>query len=74
MQFVNIAVILLLVNFNFQSQENDDGSRGLWLLGFLPILRGQYTDFSARWYANVGTVLCVTLTINILSPHGSLLF
>lgn len=74
MQYVNIALIILLVNFKVQKQNTDDGGRGLWLLGFLPILRGQYSDFDARWYANVGTVLCITLTINILSPHGSLLF
>ena len=74
MQFVNIALIVLLVNFNLQNQYAEDGGKGLWLLGFMPILRGQYVDFSVGWYNNVGTVLCITLLINILSPHGSLLF
>lgn len=78
MQFTNIALIILLVNFNatkykdFFVQNLPVTENGL-LFGFLPILNGGYTDFSAQWYSNVGAILCVTLTFNIFSPHGSLI-
>lgn len=35
-----------------------------------PILIGDYKDFSALWYKNVGATLCVTLSINVMSPGG----
>ena len=62
MQFTNIAIVILVINFGFL-----DGD----FLGFLPIFNGKYTDFSADWYGNVGKTLCLTLLINIFSPHAS---
>jgi hypothetical protein len=62
MQYINIAVVILVVTFNFLEDD---------LLGFLPILQGSYTGFTPRWYARVGNTLCVTLLINIVSPHIS---
>ena len=48
MQWINIAIIILIVNFDFTV-----GSRvspnGLFL-GFLPIFNGSYPDFVAQWY------------------------
>jgi hypothetical protein len=41
------------------------------LLGFIPILQGEYTDFTSYWYAQVGKTLTLTLMINIFSPHAS---
>jgi hypothetical protein len=40
-------------------------------LGFLPLFNGEYTDFNADWYGNVGKTLCITMLINIFSPHAS---
>jgi len=34
-------------------------------------LKGEYQDFTVDWYKKVGTTLCVTLVINILSPYGA---
>lgn len=65
MQFVNIAIIILLVYFKLGAVENGNFSK------IVPILKGEYTDFTALWYYNVGATLCVTLFINIFSPHIS---
>ena len=64
MQFINIAIIILLVNFNLGDMFDDVkiGHES----GFLA---GEYTDFSALWYYNVGATLCVTLSMNVFSPH-----
>ena len=34
-----------------------------------PILVGDHTDFTALWYRNVGSAICVTLSINVVSPY-----
>lgn len=34
-----------------------------------PILVGDHTDFTALWYKNVGSAICVTLSINVVSPY-----
>jgi Mg2+/citrate symporter len=65
MQFFNIAIVVLAVNFNFDKNENGK------FLGFLPIFNGKYYDFDVFWYANIGKTLCMTLLINIFSPHVS---
>ena len=38
MQFINIAIVILLVNFDFLESP---------FLGFIPILNGDYIDFTA---------------------------
>ena len=48
MQFINIAIVILLVNFNMKL--NTDGEKTLFL-GFLPIFNGENTDFDAAWYS-----------------------
>lgn len=65
MQFVNIAVVVLMVNFNLRALE------GKMLFGFIPILNGEHMDFTVSWYYNVGATLCTTLLFNIFSPHAS---
>ena len=62
MQFTNIAVVILLVNLDLL-----DGD----FLGFIPILNGKYPGFTSDWYAVVGKMICMTLLINIFSPHAS---
>ena len=69
MQFVNIGIIILLVNFNLDILARI--SKDKMIFGFIPILNGEYNDFSIQWYWNVGATLCVTLTFNIFSPHAS---
>ena len=60
MQFINIAFVVLIINFNFS-----DGP----FLGFLPIFNGDYPDFTAFWYTQVGKQICFTLALNIVTPH-----
>jgi len=62
LQYINIAIVILIVNFDFL-----DGK----FLGFLPILDGEFEDFTVQWYSQVGKTLCFTLFINIFSPHAS---
>ena len=62
MQFINIAVVILLVNFKFLEGP---------FLGFIPILNGGFNDFSTYWYSNIGKTLCFTMLVNIVSPHVS---
>jgi hypothetical protein len=35
----------------------------------MPILGGDFKDFSVEWYRQVGAVVCVTMAINVVSPH-----
>lgn len=63
LQFINISLIVLLINFTIPGAEQET------LLGILPVLRGEYSDFTVQWYHNVGATLCVTLTISIISVH-----
>lgn len=64
MQFINIAIVILIVNFNFIGEEE-------LFLGFLPVFNGTFKDFTVGWYGQVGKTLCLTLLINIFSPHAS---
>jgi predicted exporter len=40
-QYINIGIVILLVNFDSLQEP---------LLGFIPILNGDYTGFTAKWY------------------------
>jgi len=62
MQFINIAIVILVVNMQLIQGK---------FLGFLPLFNGQYSDFNSDWYSNVGKTLCLTMLINIFSPHAS---
>jgi len=77
LQYFDIAIIILLVNMNFGVKDllMNAGLRdflarnGLGALLNFPVLAGEYDDFSARWYRNVGAALCFTLCVNVLSPQ-----
>jgi hypothetical protein len=69
MKFINISVIILLVNFNFAVGTNYDQND--LFLGFIPIFNGSYPEFVSDWYKNVGTTLCITMILNIFSPFIS---
>lgn len=62
MQFVNISLVVLLINFNFSDKK---------FLGFIPILNGTHPDFTSYWYSQIGKQLCLTLLLNIFTPHFS---
>ena len=69
MQFINLAVVILLVNFKLELIEDEQ-----MLFGFVPILNGDYDEFTVNWYYKIGATLCITLMINIFSPHASKIF
>jgi hypothetical protein len=74
MQFINIAVIIMLVNFNLDGLEgayerNEDSV--FWR--HVGIFDGAYSDFTVQWYYNIGASICLTMCIAVASPHASYL-
>lgn len=62
MQYMNIALVVLIVNMKLVNGK---------FLGFLPLFNGEYIDFNSGWYENVGKTICLTMVMNIFSPHIS---
>jgi hypothetical protein len=62
--YTNISLLLLIINFNPTKTQGN-------LLGFLPILSGNYFDFDSKWYSDIGTSLQITLMIQLISPFLS---
>lgn len=78
-QFCNTALLMLAINANanyFSSSptvpETGTGTGG-FSLGSLQVLNGEYADFSADWYNDVGVALMLTMIINSFSTHAYLL-
>ncbi|KAE9115247.1 hypothetical protein PF010_g9399 [Phytophthora fragariae] len=78
-QFCNTALLMLAINANanyFSSSPTvpETGtSTGGFSLGSLQVLNGEYADFSADWYNDVGVALMLTMIINSFSTHAYLL-
>ncbi|KAF4322918.1 hypothetical protein BBO99_00003180 [Phytophthora kernoviae] len=78
-QFCNTALLMLAINANgnyFSSSETSaetGTSSGGFSLGSLRVLNGEYSDFSADWYNDVGVALMLTMIINSFSTHAYLL-
>jgi len=66
LQYFNIAIVGLLISMNANVEALDMISESEF-----PILNGNYSDFSTRWYRNIGASLCFTLFINTMSPQLS---
>lgn len=62
-QFINIGVVLLLVNINAHLS-----------IPYFPILDGTYTEFNVRFYKIIGSTLILTMLLNIVSPHAANMF
>lgn len=56
---INTAFIICLINFHIDYDFK------------IPILKGSYTEFSVQWYRLVGSSICVSMCIMIISPHFS---
>lgn len=69
LQFINIGIVVLIINFNL-TETDEKGESEPWL-GFLPIFNGEFSDFSSEWYSQIGKTICLTMLINIFSPHAS---
>ncbi|ETO72246.1 hypothetical protein F444_11601 [Phytophthora nicotianae P1976] len=77
-QFCNTALLMLVINANtnyFSSSPtvSETTSAGGFSLGILEILNGEYSDFSADWYNDVGVTLMLTMILNSFSTHLYLL-
>jgi hypothetical protein len=57
-EFINTAVIILLVNFRLN----------FYLYG-IPIIAGQYSEFSVDWYKMVGSTIILTMLLRLVTPH-----
>jgi len=61
MQFINTAIILVLVNADFVAVSN--------ALPNFPLFTGKYTDLNAGWYVDVGSLIIFSLILNVFIPH-----
>lgn len=59
-QFLNTAIVLLIVNINIASVNRKS-----------PIFTGQFNDIDPLWYSVVGATILFTMIINIFTPHLS---
>ncbi|KAG1700270.1 hypothetical protein DVH05_012075 [Phytophthora capsici] len=78
-QFCNTALLMLVINANANYfsksaivSETGTSNEGI-SLGALQILDGEYSDFSADWYNDVGVALMLTMIINSFSTHAYVL-
>jgi len=65
-QFVNTALIVLLVNAQFAFIESLGLSDGLFGL-----FAGGFSSFVPQWYSAVGVGVCITMLSNVIVPHVS---
>jgi len=59
-QFLNTAIILLIMNIKFQDQTTVAQK-------LQSVIKGRYSDFTPFWFEGVGTVVLLTMFINIFS-------
>lgn len=59
-QFINIAVIVLIVNFDVFEEQ---------LFGFIPFFNGNQRSFDKRFYNNIGKTLQSALMMQIVIPQ-----
>lgn len=57
LQFINIAVIILIINFNFTEEKImvdgdnlEEAEKNKLFLGFLPFFNGEFDDFTSDWF------------------------
>jgi len=65
LSFINVGFVILLVNFNLGAGSEFFEEYNI------PVLQGSFDTFSVEWYRLVGSTICVTLLLNIVTPHGS---
>lgn len=63
-QFINTALIILIVNANF-----DKVSAVYYIPYTKEIFSGEFSDFTREWYVNIGESLVFTMIVCIVSPH-----
>lgn len=66
-QFLNTGIILLIMNIRFE-----DGSTAAQALQ--NAIKGRFYDFSPLWFEGVGTVVLLTMVINVFSTPLMVIF
>ena len=61
-QFVNTGIVVLFVHGKLPNNMNNP-------VASLGVFGGKHDDFTAEWYGNVGSLLCLTMVANIFTPH-----
>lgn len=64
-QFLNTAVIVIIVNFKLKSKDGDYLSQASG---------GKYTNTNAGWYENVASGITLTMVTNVITKLGIFLF
>jgi hypothetical protein len=59
LEFLNTAIVILLVNSKFGGD-----ARGMLMVG-----SGDYSDFEFAWYADVAASILLTMILAMFSPH-----
>ena len=72
--FVNTAFLTLLINGNIwpfmgANAELEGDASVLENLNSFGLMNGQFTDFGEKWYEEIGVPICITMIINMISPH-----
>lgn len=60
MLIMNMGLIMILLNINYNSTLNNEDISFLFL--------GRYKDFTPDWYNNIGSIIILTMVFNILTP------
>ena len=63
-QFLNTALVTMLVNANLNDFDTGDSDPTLGGLVF----NGDYSDFTKGWHLQIGTALLLTMIINLSTP------
>jgi hypothetical protein len=67
-QFMNTSIIILIINADFSSVAYIQEHASL-KTAFI----GEYSDFTERWYRDVGLAMTSTLLTNSIAPHATVL-
>lgn len=66
-QYLNIAVVIFLVNFKFEDIERYPAIANF--VKDLPFFNGKYEEFTIEWYQKVGTAIGMTVFMQVLVPQ-----
>ena len=63
-QYLNIAVVIFLVNFKFEDLEQYPALAKI--VKDLPFFNGKYEEFTIEWYQKVGTAIGMTVFMQVV--------
>jgi len=63
--YINSGLVLLLINAKIEKWKIPDG---------MPVFDGKYPDFTAEWYATIGTTIAMSCLFTSVSPWANFLF